>query len=117
MSLVSFSKDLLRAARIRSSPARTAQGQRETCRYPGGGERAQSLPATLRDNRRLALRFYNAGPGGVRRALAAMIAAAAERGELTVDDPACAADDLVSLWEGSRPAMIAFGLAEPVAAA
>jgi TetR/AcrR family transcriptional repressor of mexJK operon len=81
---------------------------------PGVCEMAHSLPTTLRDNRPLALRFYNAGPGRVRRALAAMIAAAAERGELAVDDPACAADDLVSLWEGSRPAMIAFGLAEPV---
>jgi TetR/AcrR family transcriptional regulator, mexJK operon transcriptional repressor len=81
---------------------------------PGVCEMAHSLPATLRDNRPLALRFYNAGPGRVRRALAAMIARAAERGELAVDDPACAADDLVSLWEGSRPAMIAFGLAEPV---
>ena len=45
-----------------------------------------------------------------------MIAAAAERGDLAVDDTACAADDLVSLWEGSRPAMIAFGLAEPISA-
>ncbi|PPQ34847.1 TetR/AcrR family transcriptional regulator [Rhodopila globiformis] len=81
---------------------------------PGVCEMAHSLPATLRDNRPLALRFYNAGPGRVRRALAAMIAGAAERGDLAVDDPAFAADDLVSLWEGSRPAMIAFGLAEPV---
>jgi TetR/AcrR family transcriptional regulator, mexJK operon transcriptional repressor len=81
---------------------------------PGVCEMAHSLPATLRDNRPLALRFYNAGPGRVRRALAAMIAAAIERGELAVDDPSCAADDLVSLGEGSRPAMIAFGLADPV---
>jgi TetR/AcrR family transcriptional regulator, mexJK operon transcriptional repressor len=83
---------------------------------PGICEMAHSLPATLRDNRPLALRFYNAGPGRVRLALAAMIAAAAERGDLAVDDPAAAADDLVSLWEGSRPAMIAFGLADPVSA-
>jgi TetR/AcrR family transcriptional regulator, mexJK operon transcriptional repressor len=81
---------------------------------PGVCEMAHSLPGTLRDNRPLALRFYNAGPGRVRGALAAMITAAAERGDVVVDDPARAADDLVSLWEGSRPAMIAFGLAEPI---
>jgi TetR/AcrR family transcriptional regulator, mexJK operon transcriptional repressor len=73
---------------------------------------SHTLPGALRANRALADRFYAAGPGRVRRALAAMIEAAAERGELSVDDPACAADDLVGLWEGSMPAKIAFGLAE-----
>jgi TetR/AcrR family transcriptional repressor of mexJK operon len=73
---------------------------------------AHTLPVALRANRALADRFYAAGPGRVRAALAAMIATAAERGELTVDDPDRAADDLVSLWEGSMPAKIAFGLAE-----
>jgi TetR/AcrR family transcriptional repressor of mexJK operon len=71
-----------------------------------------TLPVALRANRALADRFYAAGPARVRGALAAMIAAAAERGELTVDDPDRAADDLVSLWEGSMPAKIAFGLAD-----
>jgi TetR/AcrR family transcriptional repressor of mexJK operon len=73
---------------------------------------AHTLPGALRANRALADRFYAAGPGRVRSALAAMIAAAAERGELSVDDPDRAADDLVSLWEGSMPAKIAFGLAD-----
>lgn len=72
---------------------------------------AHTLPSTLRANRALADRFYAAGPGKVRAALAAMIAAAAERDELSVDDADRAADDLVSLWEGSMPAKIAFGLA------
>jgi TetR/AcrR family transcriptional regulator, mexJK operon transcriptional repressor len=70
-----------------------------------------TLPGALRANRALADRFYAAGPARVRGALATMIAAAAERGELIVDDPERAADDLVSLWEGSMPAKIAFGLA------
>jgi TetR/AcrR family transcriptional repressor of mexJK operon len=70
-----------------------------------------TLPGALRANRALADRFYAAGPARVRGALAAIIATAAERGELTVDDPDYAADDLVSLWEGSMPAKIAFGLA------
>jgi TetR/AcrR family transcriptional repressor of mexJK operon len=71
---------------------------------------AHTLPPALRANRDLADRFYAAGPGRVRAALAAIIAAAAERGELEVDDPDRAADDLVSLWEGSMPAKLAFGL-------
>ncbi len=71
---------------------------------------AHTLPAALRANRDLADRFYAAGPGRVRAALAAIIAEAAETGELTVDDADRAADDLVSLWEGSMPAKLAFGL-------
>lgn len=71
-----------------------------------------TLPGALRANRALAERFYAAGPGRVRAALATMIAAAAACGELTVDDADWAADDLVSLWEGGMPARIAFGLAE-----
>ena len=64
----------------------------------------------MRANRDLADRFYAAGPGRVRAALSAIIADAAERGELVVDDADRAADDLVSLWEGSMPAKLAFGL-------
>jgi TetR/AcrR family transcriptional repressor of mexJK operon len=77
---------------------------------------AHTLPAALRANRDLADRFYAAGPGRVRAALATIIAEAAERGELAVDDPDRAADDLVSLWEGSMPAKLAFrlvGLSSP----
>jgi TetR/AcrR family transcriptional repressor of mexJK operon len=73
---------------------------------------AHTLPPALRANRGLADRFYAAGPGRVRAALAAVIAGAAENGELAVDDPDRAADDLVSLWEGSMPAKMAFGLAD-----
>jgi TetR/AcrR family transcriptional repressor of mexJK operon len=73
---------------------------------------AHTLPAALRENRALADRFYAAGPGRVRSALARIIGAAAEHGELEVDDPDRAADDLVSLWEGGMPAKIAFGLAK-----
>jgi TetR/AcrR family transcriptional repressor of mexJK operon len=71
---------------------------------------AHTLPAALRANRDLADRFYAAGPGRVRAALSAIIAEAAKRGDLVIDDPDRAADDLVSLWEGSMPAKLAFGL-------
>jgi TetR/AcrR family transcriptional repressor of mexJK operon len=77
---------------------------------------AHSLPATLRGNKALALRFYNAGPGRTRVALAAIIAAAVAAGELTVDSAELAADDLVSLWESSLATQIAFGVVEPVSA-
>lgn len=73
---------------------------------------SHTLPSALRANPALAVRFYAAGPGRVRAALAAIIAAAAEQGELIVDDSDSAADDLVSLWEGSMPAKIAFGLSK-----
>ncbi len=74
---------------------------------------SHTLPGTLSAHPGLAERFYAAGPERVRAALAAMIAAAAEREELTVDHADKAADDLVSLWEGSQRAKIAFGLATP----
>ncbi len=71
-----------------------------------------SLPGALRGNPALAKRFYDAGPGRIRAALTTIIADAAARGELVVDVPALAADDLVSLWEACLPAQIAFGMAD-----
>jgi TetR/AcrR family transcriptional repressor of mexJK operon len=73
---------------------------------------AHTLPPALRANRDLADRFYAAGPGRVRAALAGIIAEAGKRGELEVDDPDKAADDLASLWEGGMPAKMSFGLAD-----
>lgn len=73
---------------------------------------AHTLPATLRANRPLGDRFYAAGPGRVRAALAGIIAASAGRGELIVDDADQAAEDLVALWVGNRSAKIAFGLVD-----
>ncbi len=73
---------------------------------------SHKLPGALRGNPALADRFYAAGPGRVRKAMASIIATAARRGELVVDDADRAADDLVSLWEGNMPVKIAFGLVE-----
>ncbi len=75
---------------------------------------AHLVPVTLSTNRPLAERFYAAGPRRVRNALAEVIQQAADRGELTVDDPSQAADDLVSLWMGDRRDLLALGLAGPV---
>jgi TetR/AcrR family transcriptional repressor of mexJK operon len=73
-----------------------------------------TLPAAVRDNPALALRFYEAGPGHTRAALAAIIAEAAERGVLATDSPIWAADDLLSLWEGGLLGQLIFGVIEPV---
>jgi TetR/AcrR family transcriptional repressor of mexJK operon len=73
---------------------------------------ALALPAALRANRELAVRFYNAGPGRTKTDLAAVISNAVERKELVVDSAELAAYDLISLWEGGLPGRIAFGLAE-----
>jgi len=75
-----------------------------------------TLSASLHTDQALARRFYDAGPGRTRSAVAEIIAGATERGELATDSPEWAADDLISLWEGGLPAQLAFGLIEPIKA-
>jgi len=48
----------------------------------------------------LARRFFEAGPGYVHAQLTRVLADAAARGELAVDDPALAAEDLTGMWKG-----------------
>jgi TetR/AcrR family transcriptional repressor of mexJK operon len=73
-----------------------------------------TLSASFHKDQALARRFYDAGPGRTRSALAAIIAEAAARGELTTESSDWAADDLVSLWEGGIPDQLAFGLIEQI---
>jgi TetR/AcrR family transcriptional repressor of mexJK operon len=61
----------------------------------------------------LARRFFEAGPGYVRAQLARIIAAGHERGELEVDDPLTAAEDLASLWQGFLPLTMKLGVGLP----
>ncbi len=75
-----------------------------------------TLSETLHRDQKLARRFYDAGPGRTRAALAAIIAGAMARGELTADSPEWAAADLMGLWEGDMPSQLAFGLIEPIPA-
>jgi TetR/AcrR family transcriptional regulator, mexJK operon transcriptional repressor len=70
------------------------------------GEIAQS-PA-------LARRFFDAAPGQCRGALAGIIADAAERRELSVDDAECAAEDLIALWKGFCDFKLKLGLIDPL---
>jgi TetR/AcrR family transcriptional repressor of mexJK operon len=68
------------------------------------------LMGMLMKDRALAEAFHDSGPGNVQAALARFLADAAARGEVAIDSPEAAADDLVSLWEGSMPKRIALGL-------
>ena len=52
-------------------------------------------------------RFFAAGPYYCRNKLAEMIAAGQQRGEVTVDDPLRAAEDLAALWQGFLPKELA----------
>jgi TetR/AcrR family transcriptional repressor of mexJK operon len=72
-----------------------------------------TLPAALHGDQTLARRFYEAGPGRTRRALAALISEAAAQGEVSIDSAEWAADDLLSLWEGTMSAQLVFGLIDP----
>jgi TetR/AcrR family transcriptional regulator, mexJK operon transcriptional repressor len=71
------------------------------------------LMGMLMKDRALAESFHDSGPGNVQAALARFLADAAARGEVSIDSPEAAADDLVSLWEGSMPKRIALGLVTP----
>jgi len=48
----------------------------------------------------LGRRFFNAGPGRLRDDLAAVLATAVRAHHIDADDPALAAEDLISLWKG-----------------
>lgn len=71
---------------------------------------AHTLSWALRADQVLARRFFAAGPGRVRAALGAIIEAAIASGELQVDSVTSAAEDLISLWSGSLPTQLSFGL-------
>lgn len=64
----------------------------------------------LRRHADLASAFYELGPGMTRRNLAALIATATARGELSVADPAQAAEDLFGLWQGFTNFQFALGI-------
>jgi len=76
---------------------------------------ARALRMAVHGDQTLGPRFYDAGPGRVRAALTAIIKAAAARGELQVDHAKSAAEDIISLWSGSLPTELSFGIPTPVA--
>jgi TetR/AcrR family transcriptional regulator, mexJK operon transcriptional repressor len=62
---------------------------------------------------KLARRFFDAAPGQCQQALAAILEDAARRGEIVVDDPKSAAEDLVALWKGFCDFKLKLGLIDP----
>jgi TetR/AcrR family transcriptional repressor of mexJK operon len=68
------------------------------------------LIVAVAKERGLASRFYEAGPGHTRRALATLLEASVARGELTLADATEAADDLLALWLGDLPMRLTLGL-------
>jgi TetR/AcrR family transcriptional repressor of mexJK operon len=75
------------------------------------------LLLSLRKDPVLARTFYEAGPERTRASLARIIEAAAKRGELAVDSPMDAADDLMSLWKGHADNRVLMGIEPPLSEA
>ncbi|MEM6913907.1 MAG: TetR/AcrR family transcriptional regulator [Pseudomonadota bacterium] len=61
--------------------------------------------------------FFDRGPGRVLKALADYLETRGRRGDLYIDDPAQAADDLVSLWQGQWAMRRRFGRARSMSKA
>jgi TetR/AcrR family transcriptional repressor of mexJK operon len=61
----------------------------------------------------MARRFYDAGPGACRARLAALLAQAADRGEIVIDNSSMAAADIFSLWTGWLQKELDFGMRSP----
>lgn len=61
----------------------------------------------------LATRLFEAGPGRMHRRLMRLLEEGAARGEIALDDPRLAADDLFGLWHGFTAAETKFGVAVP----
>ena len=72
------------------------------------------LAHDLKHSPDMARRFFEAGPGACRDRIAGMVADAAARGEVVVDDPRLAAADLFALWSGFIPKEVEFGVSPPV---
>lgn len=69
----------------------------------------RALAAEAARHSALVDRFFAAGPYHCRAKLGEMIATGHERGEVAVDDPLQAAEDLVALWQGMLPKELAMG--------
>ncbi len=68
------------------------------------------IAGELRRHAPLAADFYAFGPGRTRANLAAMIAAAARRGEVEVADAELAAEHLFGLWQGFSNFQLSLGI-------
>ena len=69
-----------------------------------------AVAGELRRHGELARAFHELGPGRTHGNLTRLIAAAAGRGELSVADPARAAEELFGLWQGFTNFRFALGI-------
>ncbi len=69
-----------------------------------------SLSGELKRHQTLAHSFYEMGPGRTRANLAGILAAAAQKGEITLDDPVQAAEHLFGLWQGFSNFQLSLGV-------
>ena len=77
---------------------------------PGPVDFYAILSGELRRRPDLARIFYQAGPGQTRKELAGLLTAARERGDLDVQDPLDAADELFGMWQGFSNFQLALGI-------
>ena len=69
-----------------------------------------ALSAELRLHPDLAKAFWDFGPGQTRANLAALLAVAAKRGDIMIEDPVQAAEALFGLWQGFSNLQLALAL-------
>jgi TetR/AcrR family transcriptional regulator, mexJK operon transcriptional repressor len=77
---------------------------------PGPASYYSVLAGELRRHPTLARRFYALGPAVTLRNLAAILAVAAQRGQITVSDADRAAEQLFGLWQGVTNYQLALDL-------
>lgn len=68
------------------------------------------LSVDLPSNTDLRQRFFHAGPANCRKQVAQVLAQAAQSGQLAIEDPVIAAEDLLSLWKGFADMEVKFGV-------
>lgn len=72
------------------------------------------LAHDLKHSPDMARRFFEAGPGACRARIAGILAEAAQRGEIVIDDPHLAAADVFALWSGFIPKELEFAMTSPI---
>lgn len=72
------------------------------------------LAHDLKHSPAMARRFFEVGPGACRARMAQMLAEAAARGDIDIDDPLLAAADLFALWKGFIDKELEFNVLDDV---
>lgn len=76
--------------------------------------KGHALIGALADRPKLAKQFYTAGPEQTTVALENILATAQANGNMVLDDPRLAAEDLISLWLGDLRMLLMLKLVDPM---